>query len=350
MSAPWAGHRHLYEALDRSLKALRECEKPFGGLTAVLAGDWKQALPVIRKGSRGQIVHACLKRSILWADTVPLSLTMNMRAQLGGGDLEFTNFLIRCGEGKLPILSQKGQFTIKIPKKYHLDGTLDDLINWTFEGIRDIQLESDSGWIAARGIICPTNKGVDYINNAVMQMFPGDEVLYRGYDSVDEDAHLYPTEFLNSLLPSGFPPNKLTLKLGCPIMLLRNLEPARGHCNGTKYIVQRLHTNIIEAAIADGAFRGNTILIPRIPMKPTDNVFPFELTRKQFPVRPSFGLTANKSQGQTLAKVGIYAETPFFSHGQLYVAASRVGHGEKLKIMCGNNNGETDNVVYREIL
>ena len=83
-------------------------------------------------------------------------------------------------------------------------------------------------------------------------------------------------------------------------------------------------------------------------MKPTDNTFPFQLTRKQFPVRPSFGLTANKSQGQTLAKVGVYLESEFFSHGQLYVACSRVGDGDNLKILC--NRGETANVVYREVL
>ena len=217
------GHRYLYEALDRSLKSLRECEKPFGGLNVVLAGDWKQALPVVRKGSRGQIVHACLKRSFLWAETTPLSLTINMRAHLGGGDAEFTNFLLQCGEGNLPLLRQKGEFTIKIPDKYRFNGSLTDLIRWTFAGIEEIG-DNGSEWIAGRGIICPTNKHVDYINNVVMDMFPGEKVLFRGYDSVDEDSHLYPAEFLNTLLPSGFPPNKMTLKVGCPIMLLRNLE------------------------------------------------------------------------------------------------------------------------------
>ena len=105
-------------------------------------------------------------------------------------------------------------------------------------------------------------------------------------------------------------------------MLLRNLDPVNGHCNGTRYVIEHLHDHIIDATIACGPHAGKRIFVPIIPMIPSDNIFPFHMKRKQFPVRPAFAITSNKAQGQTLSHVGIYLKQGFFSHGQLYVAMS----------------------------
>ncbi|KAL5247232.1 hypothetical protein ACHWQZ_G016388 [Mnemiopsis leidyi] len=206
----------------------------------------------------------------------------------------------------------------------------------------------DQLWTSSRAIICPTNKTVDAINSKVMDKFPGQEHMYRSFDSLEEDSHLYPLEYIHTLIPSGVPPHELKLKKGCPIMLMRNFDPYKGHCNGTKYIVVNLHSRIIEAKIASGPYKDNVLFIPRIVIKPSESTFPFQLKRKQFPVRPCFAITANKSQGQTLGKVGICLERPFFSHGAYYVAQSRVGKKSSLKIMADTQF--TENVVYPEIL
>ncbi|KAK8936640.1 hypothetical protein KSP39_PZI005961 [Platanthera zijinensis] len=82
---------------------------------------------------------------------------------------------------------------------------------------------------------------------------------------------------------------------------------------------------------------------------------PFELTRKQFPIRLSFALTINKSQGQTIGKVGIYLPNHVFSHGQLYVALSRGVSAQSTRVLVKNSAIEgqegvyTRNVVFREI-
>ena len=70
-------------------------------------------------------------------------------------------------------------------------------------------------------------------------------------------------------------------------MLMRNFNPYEGHCNGTKYVITKLHSRIIEAKIAGGPYRDNMLLIPRINIKPSEKTFPFVMTRKQFPVRPA---------------------------------------------------------------
>ncbi len=59
----------------------------------------------------------------------------------------------------------------------------------------------------------------------------------------------------------------------------------------------------------------------------------------------------NKSLGQTLNNVGVHLLSPVFSHGQLYVAISRVTSSANIKIFSGPGlDGYMENVVYREVL
>jgi ATP-dependent DNA helicase PIF1 len=159
---------------------------------------------------------------------------------------------------------------------------------------------------------------------------------------------------------SGVPPHKLLLRVGCPIILLRNLTG--GLANGTRLIVKRLGERVIEAEVATGPAKGEVVCIPRLAITPSDTSMPFTLRRLQFPVRPAFAMTVNKSQGQTLRMVGLYLPNSVFSHGQLYVALSRVGRKQAVRVLVEGgwvNEGEienapeglyTANVVYREVL
>jgi ATP-dependent DNA helicase PIF1 len=74
------------------------------------------------------------------------------------------------------------------------------------------------------------------------------------------------------------------------------------------------------------------VFIPRIPLITSNEDFPFTFKRIQFTLRLAFGMSINKSQGQSLRFVGINLENPCFSHGQVYVATSRVGSANNLFI------------------
>lgn len=142
-------------------------------------------------------------------------------------------------------------------------------------------------------------------------------------------------------------------------MLIRNLCLARGLCNGTRLLIEDMGTNVLKARIISGAHCGTIHFIPRITLNTKDDVnVPFNLCRRQFPVKLAYAMTINKSQGQTLDQVGLFLRTPVFTHGQLYVACSRVRSFDSLHIQVFDNERQgrvgndvmTDNIVFKEIL
>ena len=219
-----------------------------------------------------------------------------MRSKLRGESSIFADFLLSIAEGKEEHHKDKGHFFIKRPDDRTVENEK-ELLDFAFGGIENNY--TDSAWLSSRSIICPTNSEVDAINNTIMSINPGDVKVYRCNDSVKGNEHQYPIEFLNILCPSEMPraPHTLQLRKHSIIMLLRNLDLVNGHCNGTRYVIEHLLDYIIDVTIACGPHAGKRIFIPRIPMIPFDNIFPFHMKRKQLPVRPAFAITPNKAQG-----------------------------------------------------
>ena len=153
--------------------------------------------------------------------------------------------------------------------------------------------------------------------------------------------------------PNGSRAGELHIKVGCPLILLRNLAPIRGLCNGTRMVVIRATRWVLEVKLIGGDHHGEHAFIPRIVLVPSDQAaMPFSMRRLQYPVRLAFAMSINKSQGQSITTLGLDLRSSVFSHGQLYVALSRVTSSHRLRILLAENTHSyrTVNVVYNEVL
>ncbi|XP_050059863.1 ATP-dependent DNA helicase PIF1-like [Aphis gossypii] len=336
------------KVVNRLLKDIMGSELPFGGKPVLFAGDFRQILPVVRRGTRSDIVRSSIKYNSLWRDMEQFSLTRNMRAD---NDVDFATWLLQLGSGQLPAVDGVRD-SVEIPQEMVCD--IANLIDFVFPQQMSL---ANIDEFARKIILCPRNDDCRKVNRTVLQRIDGAQRSYTAIDTVvvddpDEVAN-YPTEFLNTLEPDGLPPYNLTLKVGSIVMLLRNLDSKRRLCNGTRLVVTELRRYNFKAKMLSGGAQ-DEIIIPAIPLTSCgEDDLPIIMRRVQFPVRLSFAMTINKSQGQTFDRVGLLLPSPVFTHGQLYVAFSRVRNSQSIRVgMCGDGHGRfvTKNIVYREVL
>ena len=230
------------------------------GLLTLLCGDFRQILPVIRQGTRANIVDACLKSSSLWRLVQQYRLTTNMRVALQADERAeiFANKLLRLGNGETD--------TVQSPDYVSLlnFGTpaenIDILLNRIYPQIHS-NYENHT-WLMQRAILAPHNDSVSQINKLLAEKLPTQTHTYTAINSVvdEEKAVQFPVEFLNSIEVSGLPPHVLDLKCGMPVMLLRSIKPPE-LMNGARCIIHNCNRHFVEVVIAAGIYS-----IPRIPL------------------------------------------------------------------------------------
>ena len=162
---------------------------------------------------------------------------------------------------------------------------LNTLINKIYLEIDNLRAQ-DNQYFLDCIILCPRNDEVYDINKVILQQFnPNTEVhMLRSVDSVSEEDgmhHAYPAEFLQQLNAGGLSPALLCLKVGSPVILLRNLDSGERLCNGTRMVVLNVRRKMLQCRIIskDRRFKGKVVLIPRIKLSSNIETLPVLLKR-----------------------------------------------------------------------
>ena len=190
-------------------------------------GDFRQCLPVLRRSNKCKIIESTIKNSKNWRRFKHLSLTKNIRAQTES--IQFTDWLIKLGNGCLPKIDNICDGTVNIPNKY-LSDDINSLITDTFGE----NIEINNAIVTESVILCSTNEDCQVINDKIINSLPGESKTFYSTDSLetnsntDNETNNFPVEFLNSINISGLPTHKLTIKKNTVVMLIRNLNKSKG--------------------------------------------------------------------------------------------------------------------------
>lgn len=225
--------------------------------------------------------------------------------------------------------------TVELHENVNVVHSLEELILTVFPD------DDKDNWKYA-SIAAPLNTTVDKINERMFQRIEGEEKIYEAVntadpstvDNMDKDYINAQSEHMARINETGLPPQVLKLKVGMKVHFIKNVDVRYRLCNGTPAIIKELHKDlIIVQRLEFGTEVGEEIFVTRSRFERTPDQTrgrTMKFDRIQFPLRPSFGITLNKVQGQTCHRLGLALNTNVFAHGQLFVGLTRVKRAENL--------------------
>ena len=214
-----------FQAFDRTLRNImratnqHNADKPFG----------------VRKGSRYDIVNSSINYSDLWQYCTVLKLSQNMRLKSVVSNesainiKEFANWILKIGDRNMN-LNESGEVNISIPINLLIQESetpLLSFVKFVYGGLIDNIMTL--GFFDDDAILCPTIDSVEQVNDFILSFIPGEEQIYLSSDTPcqsDDDQEIqgewFTQEFLNDIKCSEISNHRIKLKVGVPIMLLKN--------------------------------------------------------------------------------------------------------------------------------
>ena len=270
--------------------------------------------------------------------------------------MKFASSLLALGEGR----GQTKDFGLTNLRSVNLKSTcslaesealLIDFVYGNLLAHADKPIAQYGKYLFERAILAPLNKDVRVMNTLVTERLSGIPVVSRSTDLPDPEGYnSMPEECLNKISVSSLPEHLITLKIEMPVVITRNLYPAKGMCNGSRMIVVEIGTGHILGRLLLGPFKGQEVMIPKIRLHHKGSMTSaLSFYWYQFPLIPAYAMSINKIQGQTLARVGVLLQTDVFAHGQLYVACSWVTDYRNLLVVKPESRPAVVNVFHQSI-
>ena len=130
----------------------------------------------------------------------------------------------------------------------------------------------------------------------MLDQLPGEVIECKSHDKCVDDEHraMFDSDYLHRLESFELPSHNISLKRHAVIVLMRNLDVAGGHCNGTRCTILEVTSNFIMAQKLNGA-EDDIILIPKLLCTSDENDLVFVFTRLQFPVMFAYYMTFNRA-------------------------------------------------------
>jgi len=197
-------HKKSLVALHHTLQDLRGNDL-MGGSTVVLAGNFRQTLPIIPRSTPADELNACLKASHLWRYVKTFTLTTNMRVHLTGDSSAavFSEQLLILSDGKAPQHPNTG--LIQFPHNFcNIVCSVDELKANVFPDIHNYRRHE---WLCERAILAPKNDCIHILNLQIQNMLPTNRRTYKSVDVVLDPSQAVCSiqwSFLIHLNPQAF--------------------------------------------------------------------------------------------------------------------------------------------------
>lgn len=296
---------------------------PFGGKVVILLGDFRQTCPVIPRGTKADILNACISQCRLWPQFEVARLITPIR---NAEDPALASFVDAIGDGAGPNVDLSFLTCVT---------TIDHVINFVYG--QDIT--NDPTACLRRCILAPTNVQVDLYNAAVLTLIPSPSRQYHAADSLEEHAEAAEAnigsdaplpnpdavlDYVRHQRPNGMPDYHLTIKVGGVYRLLRNFSIDQGLVKNVRVVVVGMGSKLITVRLLPNTqtlgANPNDILLPRITFKERLHSG-HTLCRRQFPLAPAYASTFHSCQGLTLDCVGVDLTQDVFTHGKTLYSA-----------------------------
>ena len=361
----FGNNRLLIEAVLNAMKNNRK-------IVWLFIGDTRQILPIVKWGTPHDIICANLTSSRLWKSFTTYFLTENKRlttvrtslmsdsmySEFCNKQIEFSKMLLIFGEGNSTngmnhicnyIGNVDTEYKMESISKYQLPNTkyykhdeteeIKSAVEWMFPNNEVI----NPAYNISRVILAITNNRVDFWNDYIQGYNESDLITLYSSDyfaEVDDDNgnlnNLLTHKVSDALSNSQIPQHCLKLKINDICLIMRPMK-AFDLATNERVRIYKITNKLITIETLDSSCR--RICIPRIRFNylPTANTS-YKMVRIQFPLRLCYAMTINKSQGQSLDQVLLDITEDSFSHGQTYVAWSRVRSFDALRLIVNEKN------------